>query len=138
MHMHYPEVDIPLDVIEVGIFESRDLSQSDKPMPGVHDHLKGNTLTILGSSQPVACLPCGEVGQQLRAFSASRNYVVCIDVSHGSEIVSIAYPSNSDKAPLNAKAVITFPTEIQQIVSQRYGEPVSPKKKTYESEHASR
>ena len=66
MHMHYPEVDIPLDVMEVAIFESRDIPQSDKPMPGYHDYLKGNTLIVLGSSMPVACLPCGEVGHQLR------------------------------------------------------------------------
>jgi len=101
MHTHYPEVDITLDVMEAAIFESRDMPQSDKPMPGFHDYLKGNTLTVLGSSMPVACLPCGAVGHQL-------------------QIVPIVHQSNNDQAPPNATPVIAFPTEIQQIVSQRY------------------
>jgi hypothetical protein len=134
MHMHYPEVDIPLNVIEVAIFESRDISQSDKPMPGFHNHLKGNTLTILGSSQPVACLPCGEVGHQLRASSAFEIYIMRTNVSPESEIVPVVYPPNSDQTPLNATPVVAFPTEIQQMVSRRYGKTTSLKLNARESE----
>jgi len=82
MHTHYPEDDITLDVMEVAIFESRDIPQSDKPMPGFHDYLKGNTLTVLGSSMPVACLPCGEVGHQLRTSFTLVIYITHTDMCH--------------------------------------------------------
>ena len=55
-------------------------------------------------------------------------------MSPGLEIVPIVHKSNNNQAPPNATPVIAFPTEIQQIISQRYGEVTVAGKNAHNSE----